>query len=236
MEPNKVDTQIREKLNAREIQPSTSSWDRLDAMLSVEENKKPKRSFKWLYMAASIVGFVFAGLFFFNQNNEIPEIINNQTVVENNSDVVNSEKEQSSEETLLQTTEASKNQNEIKNEALVSVSESRKESVKGNKSEANIQSFAKTESMKQEVVAEVVPQKTEEKLKEEISSTALLASNDVNKTEKKIQNKSKIKIDANALLSQVDGEIELTFRQKAIKKMAKNFESAREAVASRNLE
>ncbi len=236
MEPNKLNTKIREKLNAREIQPSAASWDRLDAMLSVEENKKSRKSFKWLYMAASIVGFVFAGLFFFNQNNEIPKIDNNETVVEAHSDEVNSKNVKASEEKVLQTNETIKNQNEIEDKALASVSESREESVKGNKSETSIQSFTKTEIIKQEVVAEVVPQKIDEKPKEETVSNVLLASNEANKTEKRSSNKSKIKIDASALLSQVDGEIELTFRQKTIKKMVRNFESAREAVVSRNQE
>ena len=82
MEPNKLEKQIREKLNAREIDPSTSSWNRLDAMLSVAENKKPKRNFKWLFVAAGIVGFAFIGLFFMNQEKTNSEINNNQTVVE----------------------------------------------------------------------------------------------------------------------------------------------------------
>ena len=60
MQSNKTDNQIREKLNAREIEPSAKSWDRLDAMLSVQEEKKPKKGFLWLYIAASF--FVFFGL------------------------------------------------------------------------------------------------------------------------------------------------------------------------------
>jgi len=40
MEPNKLETQIKEQLNAREIQPSEMAWDRLDAMLTVAEEKK----------------------------------------------------------------------------------------------------------------------------------------------------------------------------------------------------
>ena len=46
MEPNKIDNQIREKLNAREIQPSAQAWDRLDAMLTVSEEKKTKEYYE----------------------------------------------------------------------------------------------------------------------------------------------------------------------------------------------
>ena len=42
MEPNKLENQIREKLHSREIQPSAQAWDRLDAMLTVAEEKKNK--------------------------------------------------------------------------------------------------------------------------------------------------------------------------------------------------
>ena len=45
MAPNKIEKQFREKLNSREIQPSSQSWDRLDAMLSVAEEKKNKTFF-----------------------------------------------------------------------------------------------------------------------------------------------------------------------------------------------
>ena len=65
MEPNKIEEQFKELLNSRELQPSDKAWDRLDAMLSVAEEKKTKRSFGWLYMAASIIGFLFVGRLFF---------------------------------------------------------------------------------------------------------------------------------------------------------------------------
>ena len=54
MEPNKFENQIKDKLEGRAIQPSSKSWDRLDAMLSVEEKPK-KKSFLWYYVAASLL-------------------------------------------------------------------------------------------------------------------------------------------------------------------------------------
>jgi hypothetical protein len=68
MEPNNIEKQFREKLNAREIQPSAQAWDRLDAMLSVAEEKKTRKPFGFLFIAASILVFVTLGLFLFNQN------------------------------------------------------------------------------------------------------------------------------------------------------------------------
>lgn len=78
MEPNKLENSFKEQLNKREIQPSEMSWDRLDAMLSVTENKKPKKR-TWMYIAASFLGFMLIGSLFFNQSET--EIKTNNTVV-----------------------------------------------------------------------------------------------------------------------------------------------------------
>ncbi|MFC6243640.1 hypothetical protein [Flavobacterium psychroterrae] len=68
MEPNNFEKDFREKLNQRKIEPSDKAWDRLDAMLSIaEEKKQPKNNKRWIYIAASIVGFLLVGTFFFNQ-------------------------------------------------------------------------------------------------------------------------------------------------------------------------
>lgn len=235
MEPNKLEKQIREKISAREINPSAASWDRLDAMLSVAEKKKPKRNFKWFFIAAGIVGFVFVGMFLLNQNNTNSEI-NNNTVVKSNVDV-NAVKERGN--TIFQTNEpikSIKNQTGIKSTEIAEVSTSKRTSTtiknKQNKSTESI----KSEIHNQENIAEVIPQKVEENPKEISNPSTLLATSDSNTPEKTSLNKPKLKINANALLSQVDGEIELTFRQKTIKMISKKFESAKEAVASRNQE
>ena len=48
--------------------------------------------------------------------------------------------------------------------------------------------------------------------------------------------KPKLKIDPSTLLNQVDGEIQLTFRQKVMKTVTKGYKEAKEAVVSRNQE
>mgnify|MGYP000353473620 FL=1 len=59
-----------------------------------------------------------------------------------------------------------------------------------------------------------------------------LASVDV----KKSVNISKVKVNANSLLSEVDGELELTFREKVFKKATKNYQEVKMALANRNQE
>ena len=97
MEPNNIENQIREKLNAREIQPSPQAWDRLDAMLTIAEEKKTKRSFGFLSrsfgIAASILVFVTLGLLLFNQNTtkiETPNAVVGTEIKKDNVEIPNS--------------------------------------------------------------------------------------------------------------------------------------------------
>ena len=59
----------------------------------------------------------------------------------------------------------------------------------------------------------------------------LLAS--VEKTPK-LNAKSKVKVSANSLLSQVDGELDQSFRDKVLNKINKNYKEVKVALATRN--
>ncbi|MBY0486670.1 MAG: hypothetical protein K2P85_05715, partial [Flavobacteriaceae bacterium] len=61
----------------------------------------------------------------------------------------------------------------------------------------------------------------------------LLAS--VEKTPKSTP-KPKVKVNANSLLSQVDGELDQTFREKVINRVSKNYQEVKVALATRNQE
>ena len=67
-----------------------------------------------------------------------------------------------------------------------------------------------------------------------ISDEDLLASLD--NVGKKSISKSSVKVDARNLLSQVDGELDQTFREKVIGKIAKNYQEVKVALANRNQE
>jgi hypothetical protein len=80
MAQHNLDNQIKEKLNGRDIQPSAQAWDRLDAMLTISEEKKPKKGYGWFFAAASTLLFFGLGFFLFNSN-ETTEINNSIPVV-----------------------------------------------------------------------------------------------------------------------------------------------------------
>ncbi len=62
----------------------------------------------------------------------------------------------------------------------------------------------------------------------------LLAS--VEKQPKTTTKVAAVKVDANSLLSEVDGELEQTFREKVISRIGKSYQNAKSALANRNQE
>ena len=86
------------------------------------------------------------------------------------------------------------------------------------------------------VVAHTIPEIKTDKTTINMDSSTSLASVENENQVTKINTKPKLQIDPKILLSQVDGEIELTFRQKVIKTINKNYDSAKQSLASRNQE
>ncbi|MCL9804743.1 hypothetical protein NAT51_04370 [Flavobacterium amniphilum] len=233
MEPNKLENQIREKLHGREIQPSANSWDRLDAMLTVQEEKKNRKAFPWLSIAASF--FVLAGLgyFFLNQNQKNDVDANGTpSVVE-----TNREKEtKSAEDNLIQKDAVVISD---KDQVVISNPKLEKQGKESKRQINNPESKSESSENKSSIAFQNEPKKdnniqinTLVSPKEEVNPEALLAQVEKPKSEQK----SKLKVDAKNLLSQVDGEIELTFRQKVLKTIKKNYQETKVALATRNQE
>jgi len=231
MEPNKLEEDFRDKLNSRTIQPSEMAWDRLDAMLSVSEKKKPKRNYKWLSMAAVFVGMLFVGTLLMEQQKEdlkIKETI--KTVVKQQQDSITSE---------INTTPLGR-------EEVVSepVKNERKEIATVVKT--NVTSTAKGLSatvIGQQIttapetqIVEVTPPKEIKKTTTMVDVENLLASVDKNTPAKNNIKKGNVKVDANSLLSTVEGEITTDYREGVFQTINRNFKTVKSAVANRNTE
>jgi hypothetical protein len=248
MAQNKLETQIKEKLNSREIQPSEMSWDRLDAMLSVAEEKKTKRfpflSFQFIGIAASILVFLSVGLFFINQKEEVSGT-DNQIVTK---EVENNNEQNDSVITKQNFTNEIVNQQEEQvavtiNNKSETINKKSSESFNQNNQKTGVNPIINKEKEIEYQATEVIAQKdmpriiSQEKIempkKVAVNVDDLLAS--VEKTSKKEVN-AKVKVNANSLLSQVDGELEQTFRQKVINRIGKNYQEVKVALANRNQE
>jgi hypothetical protein len=231
MEPNKFDNIVKEKLEQRTIQPREMAWDRLDAMLSVAEEKaaKPKRKNRtWMYVAASFLGFLLVGTIFLKQGSN------------NNTDV------KSTETQVAVTPERAVRQDNA-NEAVKTVNSTPVE-IKVQEAEVaaatavskpvNKPSF-KTITRKgetgpglPEITEEAVAQSNEtEIVSKPLSNEAETLLADANIEQAK---KPAIKVNANSLLSSVEGELDSSFRNKAMQTLVKNYNSVKTSVANRN--
>lgn len=248
MAQNNIENQIKEKLNSREIQPTEMAWDRLDAMLSVSEEKKTKRfpflTYKFIGIAASVLVFLSVGLYFINQENTdieveesvvVKEEVKTNTSEENSnlSKEINSIPVQSKEQVAVtinnqqskvrnQQSSQSFNQNNQKTVVNPIINRNKEIEYLGNGDVAQ-KDLPKIETRKQIVVSKP----------NYVDVDDLLASVE---NESKNTKKPSVKVNANTLLSQVDGELEQSFRQKAINRISKNYQEVKVALANRNQE
>ncbi|MBF2709384.1 hypothetical protein [Flavobacterium soyangense] len=220
MEPNKLENQIREKLNNRKINPSEAAWDRLDAMLTI--NEKPKLRLIWFYVAASVAGFLLVGTIFFNQKESSIDGSKNNVVI---NDKIQKDSLKTKDKSIINELDYSKAILKQETKPLVQIYK---------KEESNIKN--QTIKGQEEVVAEIQPFSQNEQIvvnKNTIRTDidSLLAS--ASKPNPDIK-KSFIKINSATLLGQVDGELQVSFREKALKTITKKYKEAKEALANRN--
>lgn len=247
MAPNKIEKQFREQLNSREIQPSSQAWDRLDAMLSVAEEKKSKPFLGWFFIAASILVLLTVGMFLFTQKGTTLEPQNNVVGTEVKKDsiknvenkfqtpvVTTNPNNQVTVSDIVPPTKKSSNTNTNKDVSIINQKQSNHQNqiIKDKEIQFEINSDVALKNLpnietRKEIIIENKNNTT--------SDEALLA--ELENTAKKLTiKKSVVKIDAKNLLSQVDGELEQTFREKVIAKISKNYKSAKVALANRNNE
>jgi hypothetical protein len=224
MEPNKMEEDFRKKLNARELQPSEAAWDRLDAMLSVAENKKPKRNNTFLFMAASLALFFAVGLFLFTEET------NNEEVLPKAKDgIVTSEPlnktenitEDSNTIAPLQVQETVKQNVVVENHLQAKKESSSKQVLKPSDLPKQI--------VKEEIALSIQPD-TPDNQKVNVESEKLLANAD------KAKEKPQVKVNVNSLLSSVEGELNQEFRETTLQRLNRNFKTVKTAVANRNYE
>lgn len=244
MGQSNIENQIREKLNSREIKPTEMAWDRLDAMLTVAEEKKSKKGFSWLFIAACFLGMVTLGTIIYQLNSNEIAIDNEVVNQDNNNNNSNSNNK-------------NQNSNKDKNQQEVIIPIEKIQQI----IQSNNNSKLATRNSQPEINNSIINQKTTEKIAKEISlqtdqvivqvenpiteykeiastnkqidvsAETLLAS--VDKARKSVK-QTKVSVNASSLLSQVDGEINKDYRETNFQKLKRNFETVKVAVANRN--
>jgi hypothetical protein len=227
MEPNKIDTQIKDKLNNRTIPPSASSWDRLDGMLSSTEKNKSINKYNWIAIAAAVVVFFGLGIFYITTPTSNPQIDKSIPVVKigqtkNDSQLAIASIEVEKQSPILVQT------NSNKNNTKTIVTEKK-----------NIQEL---ESIQKIVAQEIAlnPKINSTTNYKYMSPEALL--NEIQTGQKAITNniktvsKNKIKINAATLLSGVEKELDSVYRETTLDKLNKNFNKIKTVIANRNFQ
>lgn len=233
MEQNSFENQIKEKLENRSITPSNAVWCRLNEMLPVSE--EPKRNYKWIFLVASFIGFISITIFFQKQPDELVNTDKLKIAIENKttsrtdnpisksndlgiiSDKINSDKKIVKVESIIN----QKRNNEI----LVLENNGIKNNTKSNLDDEILNGTQKSIVFKEQTQ----------------NNSQLIAneSNSLDETSPKNELDAKsnqIRVNANSLLSQVENELNLTFRQKIIIKIAKNYKATKEVLVARNQE
>jgi hypothetical protein len=227
MEPNKIDTQIKDKLNNRTITPSVTSWDRLDAMLNSTEKNKPIKKYNWLAVAAVVVVFIGLGFFYTTTPTSNPQNDNSSPIVtinesKNDSAAPSGTIEVEKQSPILVQT----NSNKINKKNIIT-------------EEKPIQEL---ETIQKIVAQEIAPNSkttpptsykyiSPETLLNEIQTGQTAITNNI-----KTVSKNKIKINAASLLTGIEKELDSVYRETTLDKLNKNFNKIKTVIANRNFE
>lgn len=233
MEQDNFNKNIQEKFNFRTIEPSETAWNKLDAMLTLAEEKKQPKIFFWLSIAATFILFTGVGYVFFQQNEKTKLMPSTEEIV--------TSKTNSETETHKQSTEESSvsYENELANNATISTtSESKKSTTIYTAQKENTKlDVYETALLKQEVITANEIKK--EGIKQEIKETTfnyttpetLLAEvQGEKKPSNTVSFKSSLRVNPNELLQAVESELDKTFKEKTITKL----KQAKSAFVNRN--
>lgn len=212
MEQNNLEQVFKNKLNSREIEPSNRAWEKLEANLNT--SNKSKKPFFWIAIAASFVGFIAVSAFYFIQTTEkIYTNTNGLVIKEKNTATPITNQPIISNKTILE------DQNKIAETKIIEIKKGK------NISKINIENN----------VAEI-PQTPIEQSQETLNlveNNSNIANAETPSVNIEISNPT-ITINPKNLLSQVEEELKLTFRQKILKTIAKNYKATKEILVARN--
>lgn len=235
MEPNELEKEFRKQLSSREIQPSEMAWEKLDAMLTEAQGKKPKRNFTWMYIAASLVGFLLVGTALFKNfdtakiNKSAPVVLEQKA----DEDVLEQKKENRKEILVhqIQKTQLHKGVADSDNQNKQPISlKNKKEVLILN--QGNDTAVASSEK-KNDPLASTNRYVSAEKLLAEVSDVKF----EIKGTDKIQQRTRKtLSVDPNALLSGVETELNQSYRESAFDRLNKKFNAIKTVLVNRNYE
>ena len=260
MAPLKFEEKLREQLEERMMQPSTSVWDKLELELDVQTKKSQKRRFWMIGLAASLVGVVLLSTLFFKMSSKDALDVQETKLVEGHQAVeqVNQIPSEDSEKENGGNNQMAFEEKELEAQPSSIVSTKNKEEVKTNKNFKNqVEEPFKENIEETTLIADHVTKKQEvdyenEKVQEvvkkikmlqETNGEGLVAEQDINdllaQAQKEIHNQNIYKensktVDAMMLLQDVEEDLDHSFRDKVFEALQSGYKTVRTAVAQRN--
>jgi len=224
MEPNKMEQEFKRKLELREIDPTPHAWDRLEAVLNEADSKKQVRKINWLYVAAAILGFALLGTVVFRDwKRESREVVHQDK----------KKPVQAPAQDFLPKTQRAKT--EVASQEKMATPVSKQDGIVLRHKETSV---LKTPSPQTQIaIVNQAAQLDKSKPSETNQPTNTPANEtaDVQLADAGTSHKS-VKVDARALLDQVDGELDQSFREKVLSGVSKKYQDVKVALANRNRE
>ncbi|MDA9069969.1 hypothetical protein N8013_02795 [Algibacter sp.] len=253
MAPIDFENNIKDKLDERMLKPSTDAWGKLSERLDNQDKKNNKKPYWWLGLAASIVGVLFVVSPFLNNDtkvNDAPKIVNtpeviqqsktNRVVVDNDEVIDNVEDVQvKAKRETIQKVEAQKLVNTKKEQELVAsviertiVSKEKTNSVATAELPKKHMTFEKQKI--QDVIAQVQNMQDKNIVITDADIEVLLQEAQKEIKRNRLYNETTGVVDANALLQDVEAELNQSFRSKVFEALKSSYNSVKTAVAQRN--
>ncbi|MGB5434466.1 MAG: hypothetical protein WBM98_01145 [Maribacter sp.] len=246
MEVDKFEKHIKEELHRREINPSEAAWEKLSGQLPKAEHRKSKK-FLWYGVAASFIGMVLiASIYFGNDTEPINagvEVVDAPKEVDImlQKEEVLSEQNEEEEQLVEVEKEVNKVKVKIANKKVFSVINNNSAMAASHESDKNDKDFkdidSKTDQLLDAKIAEIVAQVN---LLEnnnlhvtdvEVDSLLRMAQQEI-LTDKAFSQEGKV--DAMALLTEVEDELNQSFREQIFRNLKDRFFKARTAVTFNN--
>ena len=250
METDKFEQHIKSKLQEREIEPSANAWERISGELKAPASEPKKSNYVWMSIAASVVVLIAISMFYFTPADE--EITNDTIVVEENTDQIiqNQELEDSnlSEVETMETADVvqDKLEDEFQSENPGLIVVESKNIIKGQLSDTVLD--AKTRVGNKALMAKVEETLINAKVAEVLAKVTIMEQSstvtdaEVDSLLQQAQQdilKQKLfrtdaSVDAMALLTEVEDELDQSFRDQIFNSLKAGFIKVRTAVADRN--
>ncbi len=260
MAPIKFEEQLKDKLEERNLQPSTESWAKLSERLDAEEKKTKFPWFWWMGIAAAVIitlTVVMQALGPKNTEQSLPQVVEQEMKDDiNKTEKPNTTKNKTielvSENNEVETvseTENKKNKTEIINyKSAVKNKLNTQFAVDQKADEINTQDIIKSENEQKaiiekatidkeafaeamtEVLNEIKPNTTV--TDREVDSLLKVASKELLKD--KLAKESSRTVDAKLLLEDVEDEMGQSFRTKVYEVLKDGYKTVKTAVAQRN--